>query len=334
MANIKEVAKYAGVSVATVSRVLNDSSNVKSETRDKVFNAIKELGYQPNLLGRNLRRTRTNLVLVLLPSIANPFYAAIVKGIEDVAHKNSYNIMLCNTESNVERERLYIRLLKNKLADGVILLAPQIPADELTELSLKYPVVQCCEYRENVGVSHVSIDNFMAAYEATKHLIGLGHKKIGLLSSDNDFISTKQRENGYLKALEEAGLAINKSWLGFGDYGYNSGIDYANRILQYEDRPTAVFAISDLMAIGVIKAAGDKGIIVPDDLSVVGFDNISYAYMHTPSLTTISQPRYDIGGAAMKLMLTHINDPDYTPCSLILKHQLVERESTQAAKII
>jgi len=332
MANIKEVARYAGVSVATVSRVLNDSPNVKSETREKVFSAIKELGYQPNLLGRNLRRTRTNLVLVLLPSIANPFYAAIVKGIEDVAHNNGYNIMLCNTESNVERERLYIRLLKNKLADGVIFLAPQISADELTELSLKYPVVQCCEYRENAGVSHVSIDNFMAAYEATKHLIRLGHKKIGLLSSDNDFISTKQRENGYRKALEEYRIMLNKIWLGFGDYGYNSGYDYGSKLLGNDDRPTAVFAISDLMAIGVIKAAADKGITVPDDLSVVGFDNISYAYMHTPSLTTISQPRYDIGEAAMKLMLAHINEPDYPPCSLILKHQLVLRESTQAAK--
>ena len=204
MINIKDVAMLANVSVATVSRVINNNSSVTEETKKKVKKAIKSLNYQPNMLGINLRMARTHIVLVLIPNISNVLYAKIVKGIEDVAHKNGYNVMLCNTDSNVVRERIYINILKNRLADGIIFMASQLSAKEMNLLSTNYPLVQCCEYREDVNIAHVSVDDFSAAYKATTHLCSLGRKRIGLISSKNKFNSTLKREEGYKKALEDA----------------------------------------------------------------------------------------------------------------------------------
>lgn len=328
MATIQDVAKKAGVSVATVSRVLNSSPSVSQEAKEKVMNAIKELNYHPNLLGRNLRRMETKMILALLPNISNPFYARIVKGIEDVGHKNGYNVMLCNTDSDIKRERIYLELLKNRLSDGVIFMAPEMDKDELTLIGQNYPVVQCCEYKEGASVSHVSIDNFAAAYKAVKHLTGLGHQRIAMISSDNKFLSTKQREAGYKKALEDEGIKIDEALIKYGDYGFKSGLRAAKQLLLPDLRPTAIFAISDLMAVGVIRAVKEAGLKVPEDVAVVGFDDISFASMYDPMLTTISQPKYDLGCVAMELLLKHINEKLSEPQNIILEHELIIREST------
>lgn len=325
---IQDVAKAAGVSVATVSRVLNSSPTVAEGTRDAVLDAIKRLDYRPNLLGRNLRRTETRLILALLPTIANPFYSRIVKGIEDVAHKNGYNVMLCNTDSNADREQLYLGLLKNRLADGVILMAPETAGGELTAIGADFPVVQCCEYKEGAQVSLVRIDNHAAARKAARHLISLGHKKIGLISSRNSFLSTVRREQGFLSALEEAGIPMGEGCLAYGDYSFKSGHRAALGLLAMKERPTAIFAISDIMAIGVLRAAREKGLKVPEDLAVVGFDNISFSSMCDPMLTTVSQPKYDLGCTAMDLLLKTIQGELKEPVEIILENELVIREST------
>jgi len=325
---IQDVAKMAGVSVATVSRVLNNSSAVAKSTRDAVLEAIKKLDYRPNLLGRNLRRTETRMILVLLPTIANPFYSRIVKGMEDIALKNGYNIMLCNTDSNVDRERIYLELLKNKLADGVIFMAPELDGEELSLLGRDFPAVQCCEYKEDAEVSHVTIDNFEAAGKATKHLIALGHKRIGFISCSNKFLSTKRREQGFKAAIEAAGLEYDHQLVVYGDYSFKSGRRAALNLLNLKDRPTAIFAISDVMAIGVLRAAKEKGLKVPEDLAVVGFDNISFSSMCDPTLTTISQPKYDLGCTAMELLLGNIRAGVNEPVEIVLENELIIREST------
>jgi DNA-binding LacI/PurR family transcriptional regulator len=328
MSNIQDVAKLAKVSVATVSRVLNNSELVSEKTRDMVNEAIRKLNYQANLVARNLRRSETRLILVLLPSISNPFYSRIVKGIEDVAHKNGYNVMLCNTDSDVNRERVYIDLLKNRISDGVILMAPEIEKSELSDIGKNFPVVQCCEYKEGANVSHVSIDNFSAAYKATKHLINIGHKRIALISCKNKFNSTFQREKGFKKALEESGIQPDDSAVQYGDYGFKSGLRAGHQLLALKERPTAVFAISDLMAIGVMKAAKEHGLRIPEDLAVMGFDNISFSSMYDPMLSTIAQPKHDLGRAAMELFLKQIRGEQEHSEDIFLEHELIIREST------
>ena len=325
---IQDVAKAAGVSVATVSRVINKSSSVTQSTREAVLDAIKKLDYRPNLLGRNLRRTETRLILTLLPTIANPFYSRIVKGVEDIAHKNGYNVMLCNTNSDIERERIYLELLKNRLADGVIFMAPEMDGEELTAIGRDFPVVQCCEYKEGAQVPLVSIDNLSAAKKAVRHLISLGHKRIGMISCRNSFLSTTRREQGFMMALEEAGLVPDQRLVVYGDYSFKSGHRAAFNLLTMEERPTAIFAISDIMAIGVLRAAKDKGLRVPEDLAVIGFDNISFASMCDPMLTTVSQPKYDLGCTAMELLLRKMHDGLKEPVDIVLENELVIREST------
>ena len=325
---IQDVAKKAGVSVATVSRVLNKSGSVAQGTRDAVLEAIKQLDYRPNLLGRNLRRTETRLVLALLPTIANPFYSRIVKGIEDIAHKNGYNVMLCNTDSDVGREHVYLEMLKNRLADGVIFMAPEIDSEELTAIGGDFPVVQCCEYKEGAQVSLTSIDNHLAAKKATKHLIALGHTKIGMISCRNNFLSTIRREQGYKTTLEETGISFDNQYFVCGDYSFKSGYRAAISLLALGERPTAIFAISDIMAIGVLRAAREKGLKVPEDLAVIGFDNISFASMCNPMLTTVSQPKYDLGCTAMDLLLRKIHGELKEPAEIVLENELIIREST------
>lgn len=328
MATIQDVARMAGVSVATVSRVLNSSPSVTPETKESVMEAIKKLNYQPNLLGRNLRRMETKMILVLLPNIANPFYSRVVKGIEDIGNKNGYSVMLCNTDSDKHREKQYLELLRNKLSDGVIFMEPELSVEELAELGRNFPVVQCSEYKENTGIPYVSIDNKAAAYTAVNHVIGLGHRRIGLISCDNDFLSTKQREAGYRKALEDAGIDFDETFVSYGDYGFKSGLRAAKQLLSLEKRPTAMFVISDIMAIGAMSAIKQGGMKVPEDIAVVGFDNISFSTMCDPQLTTISQPKYDLGCTAMNLLLKKIKGDLKEPTSILLEHEIKIRGST------
>jgi len=328
LATINDVAEKAGVSVATVSRVINGSANVSPETLEKVKQAIAELNYRPNLLGRALRKTKSERILVLLPNIANPFYAEIVKGIEDVANKNGYSIMLCNTDSDLEREKKYIKMLKSHLADGAILMASEMTYEELTELAGEIPIIQCCEYKVGLPISHVSIDNEMAAYKAVNHLIGLGHKKVAFIGAKNQFLSSTLRKEGYIRALKEAGINYDPAYCGYGDYSYKSGFRVMKQLLSLDPRPTAVFCISDLMAIGAIRSAMEEGLRVPEDIAVCGFDNIYFSRMFKPTLTTVSQPMYDLGCTAMEALINIIEEKSTEPMHYFMEHELIIREST------
>ncbi|MFW6377715.1 MAG: LacI family DNA-binding transcriptional regulator [bacterium] len=328
MATIRDVAEKAGVSIATVSRVLNNQATVRPATRAKVEAVIKELNYQPNYLGRNLRRAETKLILVVLQNISNPFYAKVVKGIEDVGHKNNYNIMICNTDSDTDRERDYLELLLNKLVDGVILMEPEIEAEELTQISKDFPVVQCCEYKEGSNISHISIDNIAAGYTAVSHLLKLGHQRIAMISGYNRLLSAIQREKGYRQALLDSGIEFDPDLIKYSSYGFTGGLRSAKEILQMDDRPTAIFTISDITAIGAIKAIKQEGLRVPEDIAVVGFDNTGIAAMYDPPLTTVAQPRYDLGKISMEILLDLINNKNIVNKEIYLEHELIIREST------
>ncbi|SET17342.1 transcriptional regulator, LacI family [Natronincola peptidivorans] len=328
MSTIEEVAKEAGVSVATVSRVLNKSNKVTLKTKIKVEETIKRLKYEPNMLGRNLRRSESRMILALLPSISNPFYTMIIKGIEDIARDNGYNVLLCQTDSEPERELVYINLLKQRLADGLISLDPKIDINVLKGISQDYPIVQSCEYSEELNLPYVTIDNFQAGYQAVKHLISIGKKKIAFINSDNKFIYARLREKGYIKALEEAGLEINKDYIINGENDFESGQKNMQQLLALKNRPDAVFLVSDVLAIGALKAIRDMSLSVPEDIAVVGFDNIDFSTMMNPALTTIAQPMYEIGCESCRLLLNRIHHRNADIEKIIMDFELIIREST------
>ena len=326
MLTIKEVAKEANVSVATVSRVINNNVPVSSKARIKVENAIKKMNYEPNMLGRNLRRSENRFILALLPNISNPFYAAIIKGVEDTAMSQGYNVILCQTDAEPEREKSYLNLLKQKLADGVINLDPILDEEFLIKIGEKYPIIQCCEYRD-LDITYVSIDNKAAAYKATNHLIDIGHKNIALINSNEKYVYARQRKEGYIKALIDSNIKPKDKWIVNVDLDFESAQNAVKYLLSLDEKPDAIFAVSDILAIGVLKQISQAHLRVPEDIAVVGFDNIPYAKIVTPALTTVNQPMYTMGAKACKKLIHKLRQ-DKEVENEILDVQLIVREST------
>lgn len=327
MANIQQVAQKAGVSVATVSRVLNNVSAVSPKTRLKVEDAIKELKYEPSMLGRNLRNSESRLLLVLIPSISNPFYTEIIKGIENIAITHDYNILLCETDSNPQRENIYFNMVKNKLADGIISMDPTVNRQKLKELAENHSIILCSEYEEGGIIPYVTIDNELAAYQAIKHLIKIGNQKIALINADEKFLYTRQRRRGYERALKEFKIPIRTEWIyNTEKLDFESGVHAMRMLLQLKERPTAVFAVSDTLAIGALKEINVSGLKVPDDIAVVGFDKISFSNMTNPTLTTIAQPMNKMGSTAANMLINRIKGNKVE--NIVLDHELVIREST------
>jgi LacI family transcriptional regulator, repressor for deo operon, udp, cdd, tsx, nupC, and nupG len=327
MANIQQVAIQAGVSVATVSRVLNGQNTVSTETRRKVEDTIKKLNYEPSMLGRNLRNSESRLLLILIPTISNPFYLEIIKGIETFAISQNYNILLCETDSDPKKEDIYFDLVRKKMADGIISMDPAVNAETLKKLAEKYAIIQCSEYEAGNGIPFVTIDNEEASYRAVKHLIQIGHRKIALMNSDEKYLYARQRKRGYQRALEESGININHDYIiHTQQLGFENGQHAMKKILNLQDRPTAVFAVSDLLAIGALKEINASGLHVPNDIAVIGFDKIDFSNMTNPALTTIAQPMHKMGTIAARMLIEKIKGEDVE--SMILDHELVIREST------
>ena len=326
---ISQVAKEAGISVATVSRVINQKGAVTPETTQKVLDAIKRLGYQPNVWGRNLRRGESRVVLVMVPNVTNPYYAPIIAGAEDTLSAAGYSIMLCITNMDRARRRHYVDFMRNRRADGAILMDTLVDDEDVVQLAGEYPLVQCCEYCQSKEISHVSIDNFAAARETVSRLAALGHTRIGFIGAKNKFISTSLRHQGYQTALAELSLSQQSGYEEFAgrDYSFSTGVEAAGRLLDLKQRPTALFCISDVLALGALQAARARGLQVPEDLSVVGFDDVEYASMFQPCLTTIRQPCYRMGTIAASLLLQQIQGKEGGE-EMFLPHEWVPRDST------
>ncbi|WP_018132130.1 LacI family DNA-binding transcriptional regulator [Effusibacillus pohliae] len=324
MATIKDVARMAGVSTATVSRVLTGNGPFTPDTRRKVMEAIEKLNYQPNGLGRYLRKQETRTVIVVLPDITNPFFSQIIRGMEDEALAHGFTVILGNTDNHADRQRNYVKLLEERRADGIILTAVRNPQPEIEAIQKIGPVVLACEYSSGMFQS-VAIDNEQAAFEATSHLIRLGHKRIAHFAGPSEVVLSGDRLHGYQRALREHGIA--EQWVGEGDFSLESGRRLMQKLLQANPRPTALFAASDKMAIGAILEAKLHGLKVPDDLAVVGFDDIEMAEVVDPPLTTIVQPKYQIGVEAMRKLITMLEGRPDPALQTILPHTLVIRRS-------
>lgn len=331
-ATIKDVAKLAGVSVATISRVLNNSAVVSPETAEKVNEAIKELNYKPNFLGRNLRKRETNVILALIPSTEQTYYSQILHGMQVEALEHGYDIFMSTTNSYRPHEERLLGMLKNRTVDAAVLMGTVLDDVTLKELSEQYCVALCCEPRQGAeSILTVMIDNEKAAYDAVRYLASIGHRRIGMVSTEVRAPSSVERENGYIRALKDSGIEFNEKYLFRDSYDYTSGmkaLEYFNRM---QEKPTAIFAISDFLAAGVIKKAVELGLNIGREFSVIGFDNISMTEMYTPSITTVEQPCFEIGRAVAKLVIDNISGQNNRG-RVFLDHRLVYRQSTENVK--
>lgn len=332
MANIKDIAKFAGVSVATVSRALKKPDVVKEGTRNIVLAAIKQLEYKPNALASGLRRQKSEKIIVVVPDIHNPFFASIVQGIENVAYSNGYKVLLGETQDSQERLDSYADMLMSKEADGLILLGallPTIVQESVKEKrNIPIPLVMACEYFEGLNAPDVRIDNVGAAVLATSHLIDLGHKLIATITGPMANPLSQDRLKGFEERMRKARLKIHAEFVVHGNFSVNSGYEAMKKLLGAPSRPTAVFCANDEMAIGALKAIKEKDLRVPHDISVIGFDNLRFSEYTDPPLTTISQPNARIGETAMKLMLDLFEDIRHIDQTVILPYALIDRAST------
>lgn len=311
--------------MATVSRVLNDSSTVSERTKQKVLSIMEEYNYAPNLLGRHLRTQKTRLILVILTTISNYFCNRVVAGIDEEARKNGYQTLICMTNDNAQIESSYIDMLKNGLADGAIIMSSIMSKEDMHTLANRYSVVQCSEYVDTDS-PYVTIDNEQAAYDAVDYLIKSGRRRIAYCGVRNHMISSKVRFDGYIRALRENGIEPDWSIIFDGDYGFRSAYRLTEEHIKNGAKFDGLFSISDRMASGAVSAIHSQGLNVPDDVAVVGFDNTDAAYMTNPPLTTVSQPRRELGVEAMKSLLARFEGE--IPENKVLKHELIIRNST------
>jgi LacI family transcriptional regulator len=326
---IRDVAARAGVSPTTVSHVINATRPVSLGVQARVEAAMAELGFQPNALARSLRRKRTHTVGLIVPDSANPFFAEIGRGIEDTSFANGYSVMLCNSDGDPGRELLYMDLLAQKQVDGILL----VPTGNQVQLAAtlrtrNLPVVVIDRDVPGDPLDRAHIDNVAGGYLATRHLLDLGHRIIGYIGGPPHLSPAPDRSAGYRHALEEAGILVDPQLVAGGNFRDEGGYDGAAALLALPLRPTAIFAGNDLMAIGALAAACERGVQVPEELSVVGFDDIHLARYLNPPLTTVAQPKYELGVIAAELLIARLAQPDLPPARRLLQAQLVIRQST------
>jgi len=331
---MKDVARLAGVSTATVSRALMKPELVTDETRAQVMKAVAEAGYTPNVLARNLRKLETRSIIVVVQDITNPFYPEIFRGVDEEALALGFSVLMGNTDNDPARERAYIDLLRSKRADGMILLSGKLPwAGEglAPALARMPPVVLACEHMPGLGLPTVRIDHRAAARDAVEHLAALaalGHRRIAHITGPSDRIISRDRLQGYEDALAARGYDRDPSLIVPGDFTLRSGIDAMSRLLARPLPPSAVFAANDEMAIGAVQAVLRQGLRVPEDVAIVGFDDILFASAIEPPLTTVAQPRREIGRRAMAMLADLLEGRPVPKEDVVLPAPLVVRRST------
>ena len=305
---IERVAQRAGVSVATVSRTLNNSPAVKPATAQRVRQAVEALGYVPNQSARNLRRNESQVILALAPNFSNPYYSRILTGIGDRAWELEYSVLVCNTLGHANSERRFLKMMESHQADGAILLGCHWDYSWLARFAQRSHIVQCCEYVPDLACPSVSIDNYAATREMVAYLQRLGHRRIAMIGADNQYISTRLRRQGYLDAMEEGGLEVREDWYRLADADYSFASGQA--------------------------AAQELGLSVPGELTVTGFDDLDYTTMMHPHLTTVAQPCHEMGRQSVDLLLDGLLDREEpSEQQIFLPYRLMERESAAAPDI-
>ncbi len=331
MPTMRDVALHAGVSIQTVSCVINETGTISDETRHRVFQSIELLKYKRNPIARSMRTRQTRMIALLVMDITNPVLSVIASTVEAAAYARGYNVLLYNTGLNAEREQAYLGSMSDSRADGVIIVNAIDPASALHLWNNYIPTVLIdCTAPGDVPL--VSIDNVEGGYLATRHLIERGHQRIAHIAGSPTLEIVRQREAGYLRAIEEFGLAYRKTVPSHSlQWGYQIGYNATKSLLHDTPRPTALFAASDELAIGAYRALAEAGLCIPGDMSVVGFDNIEAAAFTTPPLTTIHQPFQELGERAFSLLLNLLDGGEPDEPTGLLPPRLLIRESTAEA---
>lgn len=332
MATIQDVARGAGVSTATVSRVLSAPERVAEATRARVLAAVHRLGYAPNVAAKMLRTLRTQKILVTVPDISNPFFSQVIRGVEEAATAAGYSVLLGDTRNEAAREEQYAGMLRTKEADGLIFLGHRLPesaADLVAALGPRAPIVNGCEYSPELGVSSAHIDNARAAAEAMDHLYGLGHRRVGVVTGPLGSPLSRDRLAGVEAAAQRHGRSTQLEVV-TGDFSIESGLAQGAALLRTTPRPTAIFCFSDEMAMGALEAVRRQGLSCPRDVSLLGFDDIRFAAYLDPPLTTVSQPMDRIGHEVVRLLLAILSGEAERTRHVTLPHRLVVRGSTAA----
>jgi LacI family transcriptional regulator len=324
MATIRDVAKLAGVSVATVSRVLNQNGYVNEDTEKRVKKAIEQLNYKPNEVARTLFKKTSKTIGLIVPDISNPFFPELVRAVEDVMNIYDYTVILCNSDEKSEKEKQYIEILKQKYVDGIILTTNQLESDEVMELGV--PVV-VLDRPSMHSFPSVIADNYGGARLATRHLYDIGCRKIAHIQGPTHVVNAMERFRGYRDEMQELGL-WNEQLIIQGNYQLKQAKEATLRALQ-EHKMDGIFAGNDAMAVGALKAVQQLGLRVPEDVAIIGYDGIPLTEMTTPELSTISQPIYEMGAIAARILVKKIEAKPLEQLHYVLPVKLVERQSTQ-----
>jgi LacI family repressor for deo operon, udp, cdd, tsx, nupC, and nupG len=327
---IRDIAKRAGVSVATVSRTLSAPETVREAKREKVQQAIDEMNYAPNAIARQLRRRRNETIIVIVPEIANPFFSGIVQSIENVAHDLGYRVLLGESQGKQERVDYYADMVATRVADGLILLGSLLPsvvrADIAAGIAPKLPLVLACENFAGLDCPSVVIDNVAAARLAVDHLLDMGCKRIATITGPMDNTLSRERLRGYQEAL---GQSVDEAGVAQGDYSIDSGYSAMRQLLDRGWRPDGLFCANDEMAMGAQQAIRESGLSMPGDIAVMGFDDLRFGAFAAPPLSTIRQPTTELGETAMQMMDAVLHKRPLEQKSVVLLHQLVVRASTE-----
>lgn len=329
---ISEVAARAGVSTATVSRVIAGTARVSDSLRDLVFRAARELDYRPNRVARNLRVRATRTIGVVIPDILNPFFTSVVRGIEDVLHAEDYTLLLGNSDGQGERERLYLDTLRAEGVAGILFVPSNGQKDAYRSLARAgIPIVAIDRSPVGLDVDLVTVTNEEGAHSAVAHLLAVGWKRIALVGGPPHVNVAQERERGYERALREAGTAIDPELVRRADFREQGGYDAMRSLLSLPDRPSAVFVANNLMAMGALHAIGDAGLSIPRDIGIVSFDDVPWGRWLQPPLTVVDQPTYDLGASAARILLNRLREPDRPLRKVVLQTRLLVRASCGAA---
>jgi len=328
---IYDVAREASVSMATVSRVVNGNPNVKPATRKKVLEVIERLGYRPNAVARGLASKKTTTVGVIIPDISSTFFADLARGIEDIATMYKYNIILSNSDQNIDKELHLINTMLGKQVDGIVFMSGNVTNQHVEEFEKSpVPIVLAGSIEETGKLPSVNIDYEQAAYDVTKSFIDKGHTHIAFVIGPlHEPINSVKKLAGYKRALAEAGIEYLEDLVVEGDDTYDSGIEAIEKLMEADTKPTAIFVGQDEMALGVVHGAEDKGYSIPEDFEIISSDNTRLTLMVRPQLTTVVQPLYDIGAVAMRLLTKLMNQEKMNETIIVLPHRIEERDSTR-----
>ncbi len=328
---IKDVARRAGISYATVSRALNGKYGVSEETREKILRIAREMNYRPNAIAQGLVNRSTKTVGLVIPDITSPFFPRVALGVEDTMLEAGYSVFLCNTNWNLEREKACLDQLARNQVDGILVSSVAAQAREVEKrMAPGMPLVYLSSYPEGTARSYVRVDNVLGADMAVSHLISRGRRKIIFIGSVQEPYSLEDRLEGFRKALQNGGIAPRDTMIHLGEFREDSGYSIIQGILKSGERPDGIFAENDLIAMGVVSGIRDLGFRVPEDISVIGFDDISIASYRDVQLSTIHQPRYRIGRAAAEIMLEQLarDAREWTTQHKVLEPELVIRGSS------